>query len=181
MAVIKSAIELAMERTKNLVLGEEEKKALAEKETEGRLRAVVRRYLEGMTEIDGVEKELKGIKADYHLQGSVLIDMLTEELDIKGKNERLFELLDIVYGELRQPLRGELEMLRKRFAEQMERREILVRKEITERLKEDGISGDGFEPNVEAWDEWKEGMEELKKVFKGRFVEWKNKLKEVNG
>jgi hypothetical protein len=63
MAVIKSAIELAMERTRNLVLGEEEKRTLAEKEIEVKTRAVVRRYLQGMTEIDGVTKELDGVNA----------------------------------------------------------------------------------------------------------------------
>jgi hypothetical protein len=180
MAVIKSAVELAMERTKNLVLDEKEKSAIAEKETEGRLRAAARRYLEGMTEIDGVQKELKGINADYPLQGSVLIDILTEDLGNKEKNKRLFDLFNIVFSELQQPLKDELEMLRKRFAEQIERREILVHNEIVERLKEEGISGDGLEPNVEAWGEWKEGMEEVNNVFKDRFYEWKNKLKGVN-
>ncbi len=177
MAVIKSAIELAMERTKNLVLGEEEKKALAAKETEGRLKAVFLRYIEGITDIDHVEKELEGIKADRYLRASVLVDMLTEYLDVKGKNERLFELFGIVFADLDDSLRDELEMLKKRFAEQIERREILVRKEIMERLETESISGDGLEPNVEAWDEWKEGMEDVKKVFKTRFEDWKNKLK----
>jgi hypothetical protein len=63
MAVIKSAIELAMERTKNLVLGDEEKKALAAKETEGRLKAAFLRYVEGITDKDDVEKELERIKS----------------------------------------------------------------------------------------------------------------------
>jgi hypothetical protein len=67
-------------------------------------------------------------------------------------------------------------MLQKRFAEQMERKEMLIRKEIMEHLNENGISGDGLEPNIEVWDEWKEGMKEVRDVFKGRFAEWKEKL-----
>ena len=176
MAVIKSAIELAMERTKNLVLGEEEKRALAEKEMEAKVRAVVRRYLEGMTEINGVTKELDGINADKSLKRSVFIDVFIDEFDIKEKNGRLLELFSIICSDLGESLKSEFEMLQKKFAEQMERKEILIRKELMEHLNGNGISGDGLEPNIEAWDEWKKGMEEVRDVFKGRFAEWKAKL-----
>ena len=176
MAVIKSAIELAMERTRNLVLGEEEKRALADKEIEGKVRAVVRRYLEGMTEIGGVTKELDGINADKNLKRSVFIDIFIDEFDIKEKNGQLLELFSITCSDLGESLKNEFEMLRKRFAEQVERKEILIRKEIMERLNENGISGDGLEPNIEVWDEWKKGMEEVRDIFKGRFAEWKEKL-----
>jgi hypothetical protein len=176
MAVIKSAIELAMERTRSLVLGEEEKRALAEKEIEVKVRAAVRRYLEGMTEIDGVTKELDGVNADKNLKRLVFIDLFIDKFDIKEKNGRLLELFNIVCSDLEEPLKREFEMLQQRFAEQMERKEILIRKEITERLNENGVSGNGLEPNIEVWDEWKEGMEEVRDVFKGRFAEWEEKL-----
>ncbi|HQM77478.1 MAG TPA: hypothetical protein PLF87_09745, partial [Syntrophorhabdaceae bacterium] len=64
MAVIKSAIELAMERTKNIVLGDEEKKVLAGKEADNRLRSIVRRFFSGITDIDGVKKEIDGYDVD---------------------------------------------------------------------------------------------------------------------
>lgn len=175
MAVIKSAIELAMERTKNIVLKEEEKKALAEKEVENRLRAFVRRYLAGITDIDGAKKELDGFDADRNLKKLILIDILIEDFDIK--NERLFDLFDMACGDIDEQLKDELEMLKKRFAEQMERKGILIKKEITERLADKGIYGDGFEPNIEAWDEWEKGLKEIKTIFKNRFSEWKEKLK----
>jgi len=180
MAVIKSAIELAMERTKNLVLADEEKTALVEKEMEGRIRAGIRRYLEGMTEIDGVARALDVINADKNLKRSVFIDVFIEEFDVKAKNERLRELSHIICGDLGEPLKGEFDMLQERCADMMERRGALIRQEITERLNERGISGDGLEPNIEAWDEWKEGMEEVRRILKGRFAELKEKLKTVN-
>ena len=161
MAIIKSAIELAMERTKNIVLGDEEKRALAEKETENRLRSIVRRYFSGITDIDGAKMELDGFDADKNLKRSVMIDILMEDFDIR--NERLFELLDIVCSDLDDSLKDELEMLKKRFAEQMERKEILIKTDITERLNKNGISGDGLELNIKAWDEWEAGLKEIQR------------------
>jgi len=174
MAVIKSAIELAMERTKNIVLGDEEKKVLAGKETDNRLRSIVRRFFSGITDIDGVKKEIDGYDVDRNLKRPVVIDILLENFDIR--NERLFDLFDIVCSDLDDSLKAELEMLKKRFAEQMERKEILIRREIMERLEKDGISGDGLDLNVGAWTEWEAGLKEIQTVFKDRFAEWKKKL-----
>ncbi|HQM76447.1 MAG TPA: hypothetical protein PLF87_04455, partial [Syntrophorhabdaceae bacterium] len=102
------------------------------------------------------------------------IDILLENFDIR--NERLFDLFDIVCRLLLEKKKTELEMLKKRFAEQMERKEILIRREIMERLEKDGISGDGLDLNVGAWTEWEAGLKEIQTVFKDRFAEWKKKL-----
>ena len=57
MGEIKSAIELAMERTKNLVTDEEERRSLARQDIENKARVVLRRYLAGMAEEDVAVRE----------------------------------------------------------------------------------------------------------------------------
>jgi len=175
-AEIKSSIELAMEKTKNLVMDEEERKLSALRDTENKIRATLRRYLEGMIERDDVEKEMEEIKGDEGLKRSLLIDLLIEEFDIGSDNTRLLELFYIVNGGLQESLKKELATLKNKFKEEMEKRGMIIRERIAGRLREMGITGDGVEPNIEEWDEWKEGLEESGAVFKKRIAEWKNKL-----
>jgi len=182
MAEIKSAIELAMEKTKNLIMDEEERRLSVLKDTENKIRATLRRYLEGMIEKkDDVKKEMEEIKGDEGLKRSLLIDLLIEEFDIRSDNTRLLELFYIVNGGLQESLKKELEMLQNKFKEEMEKRGMIIRERITGRLKEMGITGNGVEPNIEEWDEWKEGHEETGMVFKKRIAEWKNKLTKTLG
>jgi hypothetical protein len=42
-----------------------------------------------------------------------------------------------------------------------------------------GISGSSLEPNLTAWDEWKEAVAETKRAFGGRLQRWKDEVKEV--
>jgi len=177
MSGIKSAIELAMERTKDLVMSEEERKSFATKELENKVRAVVRRYLEDIIEGDGVNKELSAIEGDEKSKKSILIDLLAEEFDAKERNERLLELLSDMAGSASEPLKQELEKMREGYAEQIEKRGSTVREKIMGHLKEMGITGTAIEPNREEWAEWGESIEEAGEAFKKSLADWKDKLK----
>ena len=179
MSGIKSAIELAMERTKNLVMTEEERKSFTAKELENKIRAVVRRYLEGIIEKDGVNKEISAIEGDERSMKPVLVDLLVEAFDAKGRNERLLELLSAIAGEAKESLKQELETMRGRYAEQTEKGETAVRQRIMDRLGAMGITGSSVEPNIGEWDEWGEYIEEAGRVFKNSIAEWKDELKAV--
>jgi hypothetical protein len=178
---IKSAIELAMERTKGLVMDEEEKKSLALKETENKVKAVVKRYLEGIIESNGVDKEMAKIEADEVLKKSILIDRLIDEIDMKSNNERLLEFINVICEGLREPFKHEMEMMQKDFLEGTAKSESTVREKIINHLREMGVSGSGVEPNIRAWNEWNESAEEAGRAFKDRMIEWKDRLKAANG
>ena len=96
MAKIKSAIELAMERTKNLVMDEKEKEEFARRGLEDRLRAIMRRFLEGMIGREELLTELGGMKAGKREKRLLLIDLVLEEFSLPGDKERLFDLLELV-------------------------------------------------------------------------------------
>jgi hypothetical protein len=177
MSGIKSAIELAMERTKNLVMSEEERKSFATKESGNKVRAVARRYLEGIIESDAVSKELSAVEGDEKSVKSLLVDILVEEFNAKERNERLLALLSDIAGSIREPFKQELEMMRKGYTEQIEKRGSTVREKIMGRLKEMNITGSAVEPNAEEWEEWGESIEEAGEAFKKSIVGWKDKLK----
>jgi hypothetical protein len=177
MSGIKSAIELAMERTKNLVMTQEERKSLAMKEMENRIRAVVRRYLEGFIESDGVNKEILGVEGDEKSKMLVLTDVMVDEFDVKERNERLLDLLGHVATRASEPLGKDLEGMREVYVRQIEGGKPAVHERILGRLKEMGITGGAVEPNAEEWDEWGESIKAAGEAFRQRIAEWKDKLK----
>ena len=177
MSGIKSAIELAMERTKNLVMSEEERKSFAIKELENKVRAVVRRYLEGIIESAGLYKELAAAEGDEKSVKSLLVDTLVDEFDVKEENANLLDLLSDIAGGVKKPLGQELQKMRTRYAEQVKDSESAVRKKVIGRLKEMGITGNAVEPNTEEWEEWGESIKEAGESLRKSVFEWKEKLK----
>jgi hypothetical protein len=177
MAEIKSAIELAMEKTKNLIVGGEERKTMATKEIENKVKAVVRRYLGDMSSQGDAAREFDEIDADRRLKGSVLVETLVDEFDIKKSPERLLALFNLTGVDLSGALQNEFATLQRQFQDEMTRKEKAIREKISDSLAVLGITGEGIEPNLVAWDEWTRGSEEAGNVFEERVQEWKGKVR----
>lgn len=179
MAEIKSAIELAMERTKNLVMDEKEKEAFARRETEERARAIVRRYLEGIIDRDTFLSEYAGIKAGKAEKRSVLLDVVLEEFEVSAGNDRLFEIMEFVDEEAGGRFGDEVKNLKREFRKEMENRAGGVKTRIKERLETIGVRGSSVEPNVTEWEEWKDAVREIGGLFRRRLDEWKDRITNV--
>jgi hypothetical protein len=177
MAEIKSAIELAMEKTRNLVVDSKEREAMAIKDIEDKVKAVLRRYMEEMVDDEDAAKELNKINADLTLKRTLIVDAVVEEFDVRKNNEPLLALMYAAGIDLPETIRSELETLSKTFREAVEARKIAVRERISDNLAESGIAGNGIEPNLVAWDEWREEVEQAGNAFKQRMEELKDKIK----
>ena len=181
MAEIKSAIELAMERTKNLVMDEAEKKAFARRDFEERLRALMRRFLEGIRDGKQFLEEYRSIRAESREKGLLLVDLVLEEFPAMPQKEKAFDLLALVGGELGSGLAGKAESLEKEFEGDLEAGVPAVRERIARRLAAMGISGGGVEPNLDAWEEWQDAEKELGARFKGRLLGWREEARAASG
>ncbi len=180
MGEIKSAIELAMERTKGLVMDEKEKEEFARKDLEEKLKAVVRRFLEGIAGSDEFLREFKHIAGDERRERDLLVDLVIAEFDSSIENERLFSLLEIVGEELGGGLGEEARGLKKRFRDELKARETGIREDIVERLRLMGISGSAVEPNLPEWEEWKDAAREVGNILKKGLHEWRNRIQAVS-
>jgi len=176
MSEIKSAIELAMEKTKGLGMDEEERELFARKDVESKVRVILRRYQEGMIDGHGVKKELNNIEGDEKLKAKVLLDTLIEGFDLTGDNKKIFALFHLTGSGLDERLGFELEALQKNFTKEMEKRKMIISARIEDKLKARGITGNGIEPNTQTWDEWKETLDEVAHAFNERLEEWKKRL-----
>jgi len=179
MAEIKSAIELAMEKTKDLGMDKEERKLFARKDIENKVRVILKRYQEDMIDDHGVKKEMNNIDGDENLKSRVLGDALIEGFDVTGDNKKIFALFHLTGCGLDEHLGVELEALQKSFTREMEKRRMIITARIGDKLKAMGITGSGIEPNIEEWDEWKEALNEVAHAFSERVDEWKKRLTEA--
>jgi hypothetical protein len=175
-AEIKSAIELAMERTRNLVMDEEEKKQLARKDLEDRLRAIVRRFLEGMIDRERFVADYGETKGDRREKRSVLTDLIIQGFETPYDNLLLFDLLEFLGEDAGHGLGSEARTMKAGFEKELETREAGTREEIRKRLRKMDISGSAVEPNVAEWKEWKEASVHTVALLKHRLDEWKARV-----
>jgi hypothetical protein len=155
MAEIKSSIEIAMEKTKHLVLDEEGRRSLREKELRDRVSATIRRFMAELVDTEGFLKEFGDIGAERERKESIFLDIVLEEYDLSSKNERLLSLFTLLKSERLERFKERLEIFQKRCDEEMEKRKMIARARIEDRLKQEGIWGDSVEPNLQAFEEWK--------------------------
>ncbi len=174
MAEIKSAIELAMERTKNLVMDEKEKEQLARKDLEDRLRAIMRRFLEGIVDPAGFMNEYRDIEAARSEKRSMVIDQIIDEFDASPENERLFDLLELVGRDAGEQAAREAQALKERFDRELHARAAGITDNVSKRLNAMGISGTSVQPNIREWEEWKEAVRDLGGQFRKRLLGWKD-------
>ena len=165
MAEIKSAIELAMEKTKGLRLSQEEMEHLQEEEMQTKAHGLVNRFLEVDFHFKEVEKELARFSSNQRkeLEG-LLIQYLGEALQLDKDNELIFQGIET----LREGKKGVVQKIRelaKKFQEQIEKEYREVEKELLAKLEQQGISGSAVQPKVEGSPEWEETSSQFKPAF----------------
>ncbi|MDD3845267.1 MAG: hypothetical protein PHC90_02775 [Syntrophorhabdaceae bacterium] len=176
MAEIKSAVQLAMEKTRGLVMDDKEKRSLALKELAAGMKTMYRRYREGLADDDETREQLDALECGNDEKRKIALDILTDEFeaadDISGMGP-LFSFIGFVIDE--RSCR-ELKAIEKACMEELERIKGTIRSHVTEDLAASGISGDSVEPNVEAWSTWKDASSEIRRTFRQQIGKWKEGL-----
>jgi hypothetical protein len=175
-AEIKSAIEIAMERTQNLVMNDREKREYAKKGLEDKLKAIVRRYLEEITDEGRFLEEYEGVAGDEKDKRNVTAHLALDEFISSSENPRIFMLLEVIGRRAGGDAEAEARSLKDQYRRELEKKVSAVKADILHRLKEVGISGDAVEPNLEAWDEWRQAVQAMGTTFRGRLEEWRDRL-----
>ncbi len=176
MAEIKSAIELAMERTKGLAMDEKEKERSLVQDAENKLRVLVRRFLEGGAEIDDFKAQYERLELAEKAKRTLLVDIVVGGFDVGG-DARSFDLLHVADRALPESLRRELKKLQEQFSAALEKKSEDVRKQVLARLKTMGIAGSALDPNLSAWEEWNQAAVDTQQTFAGRLQKWKDEVK----
>jgi hypothetical protein len=173
MAEIKSAVELAMERTKGLRLSHEEMEKMKEEEIQAKAVSLVNRYLEVDFHLREVEKELARFdpRQRKHLEG-LFLQNLIEAINLDRDNALILQGLETFLPTAAWPVKKIKDLLQK----YQEKKKDELRKAETDLLaglERLGISGSAVHPKVEGSPEWEQAMA----GFKPGFEEELNKLK----
>jgi hypothetical protein len=164
MAEIKSAIELAMERTKNMIPTGAEKERLREEEELTRGAALVNRFLHVDLHFKDLEKELRKFEPeDRKRMERLMMDQLGEAISLEGDHELVFEGIAALRG--REEVLARIRDLQKRYEKERLRELDRVREEARRELQDAGISGSAVEPRVEGSKAWNETVSVFRPPF----------------
>ncbi len=175
MAEIKSAIQLAMERTQGLVMDEKEKRSMAQKELASGVLTIFRRYRENLADDVEAEEQLDALKCDNETKKRIVLDLLGDEFESAEDVSSLDRLFSFVRFVIDERSYRELKEIERSFADELEKEKSGIKGRILKDLAASGVEGDSIEPNVEAWPKWQEASLQIRRSFKQQIDEWKNK------
>lgn len=161
MAEIKSTLDLIMEKTRNLTMTDEEKKALHSQELRGRVKGWVQKFVDGTVDISRLQADIDREKAKEPELMSDLIQELLERIDPDGENEIHFQILEKVLHRDTASLRDMIN----RFHAELKEKSTEKTAEAKRNLKQRQISGSAVTPNLERDPQWNEERGQLKNFY----------------
>jgi hypothetical protein len=180
MAEIKSALELAMEKSKKYVISDEERERIKEKEILQKATGLFHRYKEGHLSLSEMMREIE--RTDKKMRErvkEVLLSQWVDTLSLDFDPERLFGALESLKGRSLNDIRKKFESLRSIYRNEIEEAKRTLSLQLVEALKDEGIDGEAVEPNVEGSEEWKGRVEEVNRSHRGKLKEIKDALKRL--
>jgi hypothetical protein len=151
MAEIRSTLDLVLERTKNLTMTEEEKSSLQKKELEGRIKGWVRKYRDGLMNLNAVKTRMSAIpEKERKASRDILKNLVLENLPAQGEDLKILDLLERILEESREPYLAAVEHFQKTLAVERSRRLEVLKAGLAER----GISGSAVTPNPDRDASW---------------------------
>ncbi len=162
MGEIKSTLDIIMEKTKGLTMTEEEKEAFRKKETEGKVRGLLQRFLDGFIDAERLKDEIGSLgEKRYAVAREALIRECMGRMEPGADNTILLDALENAAGLDIAPIRKIILDYNQDLEKQkMDRKQVLQKN-----LKGLGISGTAVIPNIHADQEWSIHLSEMNKGF----------------
>ncbi len=177
MAEIKSAIEIAMERTKSFRLSSEEKERLKEEELQSKAHGLASRFMEVDLHFHEVKKELdKYSPAQRSQVERVMLEDFVDRLDLDRDNALAFQGIEIL-GPGKNELLMKLRELIKEYSAQREQEQRKMEKALLMKLETLGIAGTAVLPKVEGSQEWVHALKSFRAPYERKLKDAKEELR----
>ena len=163
MGEIKSTLDIIMEKTKGLTMTEEEKEAFRKKETEGKVRGLFQKFLDGFIDAERLKDEIGSLGEErYAVAREALIRECMGRMEPGADNTILLDALENAAGLDIAPIRKIILDYNQDLEQQkMDRKQVMQKN-----LKGLGISGSAVIPNIHADQEWIRHLSEMNKGFR---------------
>lgn len=177
MAEIKSAVELAMERTKGLRLSPEELDKLKEEEIQTKAHNLANKFLEVDFHLREVEKELDRLDPPQRQNlEKLFIQYLSEAIGLDRDNDLIFQGIETFRQGSKRSLQ-KMKDLTQKYQEQKSREYLKTEKDLLAKLERLGISGPAVQPKVEGSPEWEEALAKFTPAFEEELQDLKKEIK----
>ena len=163
MGEIRSTMDIIMEKAKGLTMTDEEKEAFRKKETEGKVRGLFQRFLDGFIDVERLKDEIGSLgEKRYAMAREALIRECMGRMEPGADNTIFLDALENAAGLDIAPIRKIILDYNKELEQQkMDRKQVLQKN-----LEGLGISGTAVIPNIHADQEWIRHLSEMNKGFR---------------
>jgi hypothetical protein len=162
MAEIKSTLDLIMEKTKNLTMTADEKKALQRKEWEGRVKGWVQKYLDGTIHLEDLKVQIESCESKFQGIRNILKAETVQHIHPESNNAPLLRLLEEALNTPAEPI---VELIM-RFQNTLNMDMVSRREAIKKALEQKKIYGSSVIPNVDHDREWQEYVQNMRTGFR---------------
>jgi hypothetical protein len=162
MGEIRSTLDIIMEKTEGLTMTDEERKAIQMNETEGKVRGLLQRYLDGAMALIKLRDEITAMEGDRQGMALEALKEACRHLDPEEDATPYLQILETVLKV--DP--GPVERVLSAFGEVMDQRKRLWEVRARERLQQRKISGSALVPNLRADPAWLDMVSEEKAAFR---------------
>ena len=176
MAEIKSAVELALEKTKGLQLSREEKEKLKEEELHSRAQGLVNRFLEVDFHLKEVEKDLAKYDPGQreHLE-KLMLHYLCGAITLDRDNDLIFQGIEAFEKKSKNTIKKIRELI-EGYRLRQEKEYKQAEKVLLKKWERQGISGSAVQPKIEGSQEWQEAVNKFKPPFEDQLHTLKEQL-----
>ena len=177
MGEIKSTLELAMERTKKFALSDKEKEEMKQREVLQKASGLFHRYRDGHLSLNEVLKQIERMegKTATTVKKSLLSQWI-DALSLDDDDEKTLKGIESLKQQGIDEIKEKFHHLLSQYQEEKEKVKEMMRRQLSETLKRDGIYGSAVEPNLEKSDLWKKESEKLDLSYKAKLEEIKKEL-----
>jgi hypothetical protein len=180
MAEIKSALELAMERSKRFSISDREREEIKRREVEQKATGLFHRYLDGNLSLPEILKEIGRTEEKTGTTiKELLLSQWIEALSLKDEDERLLKGIEALKDRGLDEIRERLQGLSRSFSEETEAIRRKAEEEMADQLRGMGIYGSAVEPNITENRELQNLLGGVDRAYQERIREVKEALRRM--
>jgi hypothetical protein len=176
MGEIKSTLDIVMEKTKDLSLTEDEKKAQRTIEIKKLLKGLVQKFKDRTIKLHALKEALESLEKTHNLSDKrLLVKEVLEAIDLAQDNTQLFVLLKDICGENTDDFEALLEKYEAKIISAKDRRKQEIKRDLFVTY---AIEGSAVVPNLEADALWTETSKDIDGTYRKKLSREKARLQQ---
>jgi len=174
MPEIKSTLDLVMERTKNMVFSEEERKSQETETAKKHFNGTLQKHLDDLMPLKDLQKTLGDLQKKYPaMEPQTLRNVLLEKIDLEALQGPLPDLLHTLFGCRIEGLKQLGHLYAGQIQSKAQQHSARVRQGLEQQHQ---ISGSAVIPNLEADPQWIRELQKIEAVYAQRLEENKSAI-----